>query len=359
MYSCLQDFSDCALHPNGEYLNRPRKRVVEANPEGDPFREVSGRVLRERMHLLGGLFEFESNSRRLLGLVEAAYAGLPTHRLRPAVPQIHIRLQLASGRNFTTAHELPLMRMQAGPGLLCGVMDNSNFAVLLPTERQGLVVVSRHLLRFPYHARYELLEFAVFVLAGRAQGLVPLHAACVGLKGRGLLLIGAPGAGKSTVALQCLLHGLDFLTVDAAFVLPDGMLATGVPNFLHLREDSLRFLDGSSKASLVRRSPVIRRRSGVEKFEVDLRRTGYRLAPSPLKVCAVVFVSKRGAGRGPVLATLQRSEMLARLDRSQRYATIQPGWAAFRRQLAAMNAFELRRGRHPGQAADELLRALQ
>jgi hypothetical protein len=347
------------LHPNGEFLSRPRKRVVAANPEGDPFREASGRVLRERMHLLGGLFEFESNSRRLLGLVKAAYAGLPTHRLRSSVPQFHIRLQLASGRDFTTAREPPLMRMQAGPGLLCGVMDAANFAVLLPTERRGLVVASRELLRFPYHARYELLEFAVFVLAGRGQGLVSLHAACVGLNGKGLLLIGATGTGKSTIAVQCLLRGLEFLTEDAAFVLPEGMLATGVPNFLHLREDSLRFLDRSSMASLVRRSPVIRRRSGAEKFEVDLRRTGYRLAPSPLEICGVVFVSKRGAGRGPVLATLQRSEMLARLDRSQRYAAIQPGWITFRQQLSAMNAFELRRSRHPVQAADALLKALQ
>jgi hypothetical protein len=336
-----------------------RRRVTKFDPEGDPFREVGGSAIRKRLHLLGGLFEFESSSRRFLRLVDVAYSGLPTHRLRPSMPRFHIRLELVSGLNFPGAGEPPLLRMQAGAGLLCGVMDASNFAVLFPAERRGLVVASRQLLRFPYHARYELLEFAVFVLAGRAQGLVPLHAACVGLNGRGLLLIGASGAGKSTVALQCLLHGLDFLTEDAAFVLPDGMLATGVSNFLHIREDSLRFLDGTSSASRVRRSPVIRRRSGVEKFEVDLRRTGYRLAPAPLKVSGVVFVSKRGAGKRRILASLQRSEMLARLDRSQRYAAIQPGWTAFRQQLSRMNAFELRRGRHPGEAADELQRALE
>lgn len=335
-----------------------KKPVTRVDPEGDPFREVGGTVVREQRYLLGGLFEFESNSRRLLRLVDAAYAGLPRHRLRPTTPRFHVRLQLASGRGLPAADEPPLMRMQAGAGLLCGVMDAANFAVLSPAERRGLVVASRQLLRFPYHARYELLEFAVFVLAGRAQGLVPLHAACVGLNGRGLLLIGASGAGKSTVALQCVLQGLDFLTEDAAFVLPHGMLATGVSNFLHIRRDSLRFLTGSS-ASLVQRSPVIQRRSGVEKFEVDLRRTGYRLAPSPLKVSGVVFVSKRGAGKRALLASLHRSEMLARLDRSQRYAAIQPGWTDFRQHLSAMNALELRRGRHPGEAAEALQRALE
>ena len=37
---------------------------------------------------------------------------------------------------------------------------------------------------------------AVFTLAARVQQLVPLHAACVGLKGRGVLIMGASGAGN-------------------------------------------------------------------------------------------------------------------------------------------------------------------
>jgi hypothetical protein len=335
-----------------------RRPITRADPEADPFHELSRNVARERLHVLGALFEFESNDRRLLHLVQTAYAGLPRHRLRQPTPQFHLRLQLVPGRTFTAAHGPPPMRMQAGAGLLCGGMDSANFAVLSPAERRGLVVVSRQLLKFPYHARYELLEFAVFVLAGRSQGLVPLHAACVGLGGRGLLLIGASGAGKSTIALQCLLRGMDFLTEDATFVLPEGMLATGVSNFLHLKRDSLRFFAGAAGASLASPSLMIRRRSGVEKLEVDLRRTGYRLAQSPLEVSGVVFLSKRAAGRGSILVPIEKKDMLARVDRSQRYATIQPGWTQFRRQLSGMRAFEARRGSHPGEAADALRRTL-
>ena len=83
------------------------------------------------------------------------------------------------------------------------------------------------LLDWPYHARYELLEFAVFTLAYRGAGLIPIHAACVGRAGRGLLLVGASGTGKSTLATLSALRGLEFLTEDAAFVRPRDLLATG------------------------------------------------------------------------------------------------------------------------------------
>ncbi len=105
-------------------------------------------------------------------------------------------------------------------------------------------------MRFPYHIRYELIEFAVFTLAARVQRLVSLHAACVGTGGKGVLLMGPSGAGKSTVALQCLLNGFDFLSEDSVFVAPRSMKATGIANFLHTRADSLRWLGRSARSCL-------------------------------------------------------------------------------------------------------------
>ena len=55
---------------------------------------------------------------------------------------------------------------------------------------------------------------------------------------------------------------------------------------------------------------MIRRRSGIEKFELDLRRTSYRLAPLPLEITGNVFLSRRDAGGRPALAPLSRYEML-------------------------------------------------
>ena len=93
---------------------------------------------------------------------------------------------------------------------------------------------------------------------------------------------------------------------------------------------------------------------GVEKFEVDLRRTDFRLAGSPLKIAGVVFISAQPARRGVLLTPLRRTESLARFKKSQSYAVTQPGWTTFRKRIAGTPAFELRRGRSPAEAAHAL-----
>jgi hypothetical protein len=320
----------------------------------DPFGELSPILVHEDLQLLGGRFRFESNSRQLLSLVDAAYGGLPRHRMSAPVPRLRLRLLLTSAQYSSRRSEPPPLAMLSGAGFLGGATDSSNFVVLSPRERAGLVVVSPQMLRFPYHARYELLEFAVFTLAARVQGLVPLHAACVGRGSRGLLLMGPGGSGKSTVALQCLLQGFDFLSEDSVFVAPDSMLATGVANFLHVRSDSLRWLARGRDVTAIRKSPVIRRRSGARKFEVDLRRGDHRLAASPLKIVALVFLSQQSAGGRPLLKSLPKSALLANLTTAQAYAANQPEWSTFSKSVSGLDGFELRRGRHPLEAVAAL-----
>jgi energy-coupling factor transporter ATP-binding protein EcfA2 len=229
-----------------------------------------------------------------------------------------------------------------------------------PEAQAALVRVSADMLRFPYHTRYELIEFAVFTLAARVRGLVSLHAACVGRGSRGLLLMGASGSGKSTLALQCLLQGFEFVSEDSTLVAPDTMLATGVANFLHVRADSLRWVAQARDVAAIRSAPVITRRSGVKKFEVDLRLGGHRLATSPLELVSVVFLSAKSAARGQILHPLTRRELVRSLTATQVYASKQPHWATFCQKAARLSAFELRRGRHPLEAVEalrELLRA--
>lgn len=320
----------------------------------DPFRERSRTVARRGMQILGAQFDFECGSRRLLQLVDAAYAGLPAHRLGSTPPRLLVRLELTSSERSLARRAVPPLDLLSGAGFLCGATARSNFVVLAPGEGRALIVVPRRMLDYAYLTRYEVIEFAVFTLAQRVQGLVPLHAACVGRAGRGLLLMGGSGAGKSTLALHCLLAGFEFVSEDSTFVAADSMSATGVANFLHLRANSLRYLRPGAAAAMIRKSPVIRRRSGAEKFEVDLRRTGYRLAAAPLKLDALIFISKEPAGTRTLLEPLRRSRVLEYLVASQPYAASLREWRAFKKNAARLDAFEMRRGRHPQEAVAAL-----
>jgi hypothetical protein len=349
--------STLSLVPGVPTQMTAKNRRVDPEIEPDPYSEGAPAGIRKTFGLFGGRFRFESNNQELLSLLESAYAGLPAHRFSAGAKTFRIKLMVAPAS--ATGRKPPPISMLHGPGFLGSATPSSTFVVLSPRERTGLVCVSAQMLRFPYHLRYEIIEFAVFTLACRAQGLVPLHAACVGLDGRAILLMGASGAGKSTLSLQCLTEGFEFLAEDSVFVAPRSMRATGAANFLHVRSDSTHWLGQSRIRSIILDSPVIQRRSGVKKFEVDLRRKEFRLAPAPVKVVGVAFLSARPAGSGPLLRPLSNSQTQARLKREQAYGHSLPQWHSFSQNLLRVRSVEMLRGAHPSAGVHALRQWLE
>ncbi len=329
-----------------------------ADLSADPFREHLPTRRSKRMQLLGASCRFESDSIELLRLVDAAYAGVPAHHLSHAMPELRIKLLLNTAPAGKRRGEPSCVQMLSGNHFLGSTTADSNWVVLSAGERSALVVLSEKMLRFPYHVRYEYIEFAIFTLAARVQRLVPLHAACVGRAGRGVLLVGPSGSGKSTLALHSLLHGLEFVSEDAVFVTADTLRATGIANYLHVSGNSLHWLERARDRAMIRRSPVIGRRSGVKKFEVDLRRASFRLAATPLKIVAVVFLSSEPAHDRSLLRALSGKETLSKLGSHQAYAANQPEWRSFGRNLSKVQSFELRRGSHPRESVDALWKVL-
>jgi len=334
----------------------PRGPLPQGDIDADPFRERRAATPYASARLLGGDFEFIARDARLRRIIEHAYGDLPRHDLARRTPRFRVHLEVVR-RAAPSARSVPRIEMLSGATFLCAATGASTFAAISPAERAAVIAVSRGMLRHEYHVRYELLEFAVFTLAARAQGLVPLHAACVGLGGRGVLLMGDSGAGKTTAALGCLIRGFELVSEDSAFVARHSMLATGVANFLHVRRESLGLLP-RSVAAILRGSPEIRRRSGVVKLEIDARRAPFRLAPKPVAVKALVFLTAKVPNRGEALVPLRRSEIVRRLAAAQPYAAGRPEWNDFVRRLGSVPTFELRRSGDPGETAETLARLL-
>jgi hypothetical protein len=324
----------------------------------DPFGEDTGTRFRTRLNVLGGDFAVESSAAALLALSTEAFGGLPKLTLARRPPKFIVRLALTDQpQSWARGSAPPPPRLGAGAGLLSATVDAGNFAVIDAAMSRALVCISGAMLRHRYHARYELVELAFLTLAARGQQLVPLHAACVGAADKGLLLMGASGLGKSTLSLHALTGGMQLLSEDSAFVALDGLRATGVPSYLHLSPQALRFLSTTRLRRAIEQSPVIERRSGARKFEVDLRLLDAKIARKPLRLAATVFLSRRAAGRQPALCTLERADLLTRLRREQPYAASQPNWPVFERRIASLPAYEMRRPKHPDVAID-LLRSL-
>jgi energy-coupling factor transporter ATP-binding protein EcfA2 len=314
----------------------------------DPFGEHAEARWRARLCVLGGDFTVDSDDAALLGLAVEAFGGMPKHRLERRPHRFRARLVLTNHtQSWARASAPPRPVLGAGEGLLCATVDAGNFAIVDASMSRALVCVSKAMLRHRYHARYELVELAFLTLAARAQSLVPLHAACVGANGKGVLLMGASGTGKSTLSLHALAGGMQFLSEDSAFVAVESLRVTGVPSYLHLGWQTLRFLEPEALRRAIARSPTIERRSGARKLEVDLRELDVKVARAPLRLAATVFLSRRKAGRQPTLRALGRDALIARLRREQPYASATPNWRAFERRIVDEPAYELPRTEHP------------
>jgi hypothetical protein len=319
----------------------------------DPFGERRGVSHRREFSVLGARLTIDSNSRELMAVATTAFGKLPRHEF-PSRVRLRVSLILDDSpeRRMKTP---PRMRLSSGAGLLHGVMGDS-LVVIAPAQRYASVVVTRELLRFPYHLRYEVIEFVVLTLAARTQELVPLHAECVGRRGQGILLLGDSGAGKSTLSLLCALEEFQFVAEDSVFVAPDTMRATGLPNYLHVQAGSLPLVPRAAQRAAIRRSPVIRRRSGAEKFTYDLREAGLTLAPRPLKLRAVVRLTP--TRHRELLRRMDRGALLKYLRATQPYARGLPEWRAFERGVAKLPAFSLARSRDPADGLATLDRVL-
>jgi hypothetical protein len=305
-----------------------------------------------RIRAMGLRLEVQSNSRRLLALFESAFGSLPPHGLRSPAPRVEVTLRLNPGGS-RRYREPPRARLRSRAGEILGTIDADNFVRISARRRQVQICVNRDMLAFPYHLRYELMEFAVYSLLPHVMSLVPLHGAAVAHRGRAVLLTGPAGSGKSTAVISSAVDGLEFLSEDAVFLDARSLRMTGPANFLHVRTDGLGIVGDRRLRAAIRRAPVIRRRSGARKFEYDLRKSRLKIAPRAPRLAAVVALSARPA-RGALLQPMERAELLAWLRREQPHARAQSTWKAFCRAASRVPAYRLMRGATPADTARAL-----
>ena len=112
---------------------------------------------------------------------------------------------------------------------LYDTMNNCAFCVI-----KNATILSNSNLTSPY--------FKIIALWASHQKLNILHAGCVAIDGKAVLIVGRGGKGKSSTSIQCLIDGLDYLSDDYVMVDLNGnkplaysMYSTGKLNAYHLK----------------------------------------------------------------------------------------------------------------------------
>jgi hypothetical protein len=127
-----------------------------------------------------------------------------------------------------------------------------------------------------------------FVL--RLRGITCLHASSVAVDGQAIVLMGAPGAGKSTTAAAFAQLGFSVLADDVAVLDDKGeqiLVQSGYPR-ANLWPDSVRMLLGSEDAL-----PLITPNWGKRYLALD--HEGHRFQPTPLPLGAIYVLGERQA----------------------------------------------------------------
>ena len=153
--------------------------------------------------------QLSSNSAHV---IEAAETSWGTYRCRFRRPPLDVRCFVSESAG-PACTEPPVFRSQRH--LLSIVADNENFALLDLEQGFSFGWMTSATVQSMEYFRQCFLDVMIYPLL-EIRDLVTLHAACVMYQGRGILLAGDSGAGKSSLAYACARHGWTYVSDDAS-----------------------------------------------------------------------------------------------------------------------------------------------
>jgi hypothetical protein len=145
--------------------------------------------------------------------------------------------------------------------LLVSVCDDSNFAGADLEGGRASIWVTEATVADTETFRYQFLEAMTYSLLA-VRHLVDIHAAFVERNGKGVLLAGESGAGKSSLAYACAREGWIYLADDAVSVFRggDSLRAIGAPGHFRFRGSAPELFpefEGWTETRRANRKPTI------------------------------------------------------------------------------------------------------
>ena len=252
----------------------------------DPLGYGEALPLEERFFPLGFPLVLRTNSGEV---VEAARGSWGEFEKAFETPAIELRIVVRGDEEEAarTLLEGPVFR---GKGhLLALVLGTENFAVCDLERGFGFGVLSPGVARNGLFTSFHFLD-AMAYLCLCHRDLAPIHGACVARDGKGILLVGQPGAGKSSLAWACARAGLTFVSDDATWLLRSEPLLIGRPQRMRFRPEALALLPDLAAA------PRIETVIGKNSFEIRTAAVPNLTSAAWCRPGRVVFLDRQAGG---------------------------------------------------------------
>lgn len=213
----------------------------------DPLRCDLALPLRGVFHPFGLSVEISTNSEEVLECAQESWGQFP--RLFPE-PAVTLNMAVAEEG---AAERPPLPVFRARGHLLSIISDSANFSIADLGRGIAFGWATRAAVRNHTYFRYHFLEGTVLTTL-ESLYLTSLHAGCVAWQGRGVLLCGDAGAGKSSLAFACARQGWTLISDDGASILRNrsDRMIIGNPYQVRFREDAPRLFPELAVQRLVR-----------------------------------------------------------------------------------------------------------
>jgi len=253
--------------PDGDVLTLNPQRCHPAVGGSDPLLYQVELPYQATFYPMGYAVELSTNSADVLMVAAKLWRRYPA--LAETAP---VKIRVICGPAGATSFREP--SLPRGQGHLFSIVHGAqDFAVADLTSGFAFACLSHLSISDSSYFRYYFLEPLAYVLLA-ARHFAFVHASCISRNGRGILLCGDSGAGKTCLAYNCAKRGWDFVSGDAVHVVRgrNDHLVIGRPYEIRFRETARELFPELRSAA-----PEVRA-SGKVDLEIDTSELGIRVA---------------------------------------------------------------------------------
>lgn len=273
--------------PSDATLNKEDVHVVLAEvSHGDDNFHPYDRVLplRKTFFPLGFPVEIASNSEAVLHAARQSW-----QMFRPIYSCEPLRVEIEVSDDDTT-DPLCTPTCRIRDHFLVSMIDAKNVMVCDLERGYAFGWLSRSVAQSSLHLRYHFLEAAVLSMISTLRATA-LHSACVEAKGRGVLLCGDSGAGKSSLAFAGARSGWRYISDDASYLVLNrtDRTVTGNCHQVRLRDSATQLFAELEDCSITPRA------TGKPSIEVSIKERPDIATAESTQIDYIIFLNRHNA----------------------------------------------------------------